>query len=148
MLGIIITIPRNEAGKFKENANAKYRELLKLINGKLSQILQREQNRKHEKRKSKNKGKYQIISGESIKFAAKLEKKDAQYCFIQDLCAKDDPNPSFANRVVSPLCLSVYAVTKNAFLPFSECGDVIISQFYHNELMETSNDSNRNKHSR
>ena len=88
MLGIIITIPRSECAKFKEKNNEKYKDLLKLINGKLSTILQREQNRKNEKKK-KGKGKkakYQIISGESVKFAAKLEKKDAPYYFVQDLC--------------------------------------------------------------
>merc|ERR1712129_123064 len=119
-----------------------YKDLLNLIKGKLSQILQREQNRKHE-RKSKNKGIYQIIKGDEIKFACKLEKKDAEYCFIHDLSPKENPNPTLKHRVVSPLCLSVYAVTKNAFLPFSECGDVIISSFYHNESNE--DDSNKKK---
>eukprot|EP01084_Bolivina_argentea_P193694 332282_1 len=142
ILGIVITLPRNELPKFKENDNKLYKELLGLINGKLSQILQREQNRKHQKKsksRSKNKGRYQIITGKSVKFACALEEKQSNYCFVEDLLPKSDPNPSFNDCVVSPLCLSVHAVTIDGFLPFTESGDVIISQFFQTDNSNNSN---------
>ena len=122
ILGIVISIPRSELAKFKANDNKLYKDLLRAINGRLSQILQKEQNRKHEKRaKSKNKAsKYQIFEGGEIKFSCILEPKRSEYCYVEDLSDKSDPNPSFKDCVVSPLCLSVYAVSKDGYLPFSD----------------------------
>ena len=80
ILGIVITIPKNEVSKFKENDNKLYHQLLECINDKLAEILQKEQSKKHEKRsKSKSKNhKYHIFEEKGIKFACKLEEKSVK----------------------------------------------------------------------
>ena len=142
-LGIIISIPRNELPNFKADGNKLYLDLLKLIDGRLSQILQREQNRKVER--SKKGEKHQLIKGATVKFACSLERHqdESNYCFVQDTNPKSNPKTNFAECVVSPLCLSVYAVSAGGYLPFGQCGDVIISSFYQPEMDEKGMKRNR-----
>ena len=116
----MITIPRDEVAKFKEDDNKLYKDLLGCINGKMLDIVQKEQKRRIEKKsKTKSKGsKYYTYQTNYVKFSCKLEEKKTRYCFVEDLCDKSDPEPSFNDCVVSPLCLSVYAVSKGGTLPF------------------------------
>mmetsp|Transcript_30287 Transcript_30287/g.49317 ORF Transcript_30287/g.49317 Transcript_30287/m.49317 type:complete len:180 (-) Transcript_30287:2-541(-) len=124
MLGVIITIPRSELGKFMESDNKLYEELLSQIKNRLTQILQKEQNRKKDK-KCKTKGNlYHVYENERIQFMCHLKSSSAQYCIVSHKAAASNVNTAFRGCTVSPLCLSVYAVTKEATLPCVDSDEV------------------------
>ena len=143
ILSVIITIPKSGLSHFQKDNNKAYAELVKLINGKLPQILQCEKNRQSKskaqtaKSKSTSKkyksGKFQVIKGLTVKFACRLQQGKEEYCFLENTKPFEHKDVHWVQRDVSPLCLNVIAAPLKGYLPHADDGDVLISQFYQTE---------------